>query len=205
MARKFALFMLVFTSLCAVAQETPKFELFAGYSLLNETKILSNDRPNLNGWNLSLAGNLNHWFGIEGDFSGHYGRPDATLVAPICGFFPGASCIPAVVITKTRLSLKQHNFLFGPKLSFRRSRVTPFVHALFGGAHISLDVENLASLPVVGESFSDDSFAMAFGGGLDLSLTPRVALRVQPDYLQTSFLGQTQHDLRISTGMTFRF
>ena len=30
-----------------------------------------------------------------------------------------------------------HHLSFGPRLSLRRSKVTPYVQALFGGAHVS--------------------------------------------------------------------
>lgn len=59
------------------------------------------------------------------------------------------------------------------------------------------------------------SFAAAAGGGIDTSIAPHLALRVEGDYLHSSMtaggLEQNQlHDLvasngRVSTGLAFRF
>ena len=46
---------------------------------------------------------------------------------------------------------------------------------------------------------------VALGGGVDFTLTHRLALRVQPDYLQTDFFSNTQKNFRISTGLVFKF
>jgi hypothetical protein len=48
------------------AQETPKYELFGGYSLLH------NEGANGNGWEVSGAYNFNRWIGVKADMSGHY-------------------------------------------------------------------------------------------------------------------------------------
>jgi hypothetical protein len=48
-----------------MAQDFPKAEIFGGYQL-------TLDSTTLNGWNGTLTGNFNHWFGVTGDFSGAY-------------------------------------------------------------------------------------------------------------------------------------
>jgi opacity protein-like surface antigen len=74
---------------------------------------------------------------------------------------------------------------------------------LFGVAHGSADF--------AGTSGSDNAFAMTLGGGVDYKLTDRFAIRpIKVDYLMTRFSetgtsGQTQSNLRISTGIVFRF
>ena len=73
----------------------------------------------------------------------------------------------------------------------------PFVHALFGGAHVN---EN-----ALGAADSSTAFASAFGGGVDYRLTPRFSWRVQIDALQTRFFNTTQTNARISTGIVVRF
>jgi hypothetical protein len=65
---------------------------------------------------------------------------------------------------------------------------------------------------------SQDAFAMAFGGGVDIKLNRRIAFRpIQLDYVMTRFqplfisgLGdinrdRNQNNLRYSTGFSFRF
>jgi hypothetical protein len=43
------------------------------------------------------------------------------------------------------------------------------------------------------------------GGGLDYTLLPRLARRVQGDYVQARFFNATQNNVRISTGIAVRF
>jgi opacity protein-like surface antigen len=63
----------------AVAQETPRVEVFGGYSLLRA------DEVSRNGWEGSLRFALSGRFGLEADVSQHYGRndgdPDRTTLA----------------------------------------------------------------------------------------------------------------------------
>jgi hypothetical protein len=70
-------------------------------------------------------------------------------------------------------------------------RFKPYAHALFGGA---------LHREVVFFPESHTSYADVLGGGIDVSVTPRVAWRVQADALQTS-----KSSLRVSTGVVFRF
>lgn len=96
----------LFAALPMAAQDTPKAEVFAGYSYIRS------DGANFRGWNASVAGNVNDWFGLVGDFSGNY--------------LPQAN---AHIYTYT----------FGPRFSYRKhARVTPFFHTLVGGARIGV-------------------------------------------------------------------
>jgi hypothetical protein len=86
-----------------------------------------------------------------------------------------------------------HTFLFGPQISWP-SRVSPFAHVLIGGAHFSAG------------GVTDTSFSSAIGGGIDTKIAHGVSWRIiQGDYLLTRFLGSTQNNARISTGIVFRF
>jgi len=63
----------------AVAQETPRIEVFGGYSLLRA------DEASRNGWEGSLRFALSGRFGLEAGVSQHYGKndgdPDRTTLA----------------------------------------------------------------------------------------------------------------------------
>lgn len=90
-------------------------------------------------------------------------------------------------------------YLFGPQVRFP-GPVSPFAHALFGGAQ-----ETVASSPTV-TGFSDNAFALAAGGGLDIKLVAFVSLRLfQVDDLMTRFGSGTQHQLRASAGIVVHF
>jgi len=87
-----------------------------------------------------------------------------------------------------------HNFLFGPQINLGHGKVSPYVHGLLGVSHGSAS------------GVSDDAFAFAFGGGLDVKATDRIAVRIgQFDYLGTRFAGYTQNNFRYSAGLVFRF
>ncbi|MBC7931257.1 MAG: porin family protein [Rubrivivax sp.] len=163
---------LLLTVSASAQEETPKVEVFGGYSY---------GGSNAHGWNGSVAGNVNRWLGVVADFGGQYTRIES----------PASS-----------ERIKTHSLLFGPRLSARTKHVTPFAHVLVGAAH------NDARAREEGFDFhfTDTSFAVAVGGGLDVRVSERVAVRAfQLDYLRTNFFGGTQNNGRISAGIVFRF
>lgn len=120
---------------------------------------------NLNGWEASGQYKFTDWLGGVGDFAGQY-----------------------------RSGASNYTYLFGPQVSLPSSRISPFGHLLFGGAHFS----------ALGAG--TNSFALAVGGGVDAGLTDRISLRaVQLDYLLTQYGGGSQNNFRVSTGIVFRF
>jgi len=165
------------------AQEYPRAEVFGGYSYFRT----DSGGYNLNGWNASVAGNFLPWFGIVGDFSGHYGAPTEF------GFR-----IPGVDISS-------HTFMVGPKLAYRNGgRLTPFAHFLIGAAR--------AGTSAIGISVSNTSIAAVVGGGLDIKVNDVLAVRaIQADYLMTRFnaspylfTSQRQNNARLSFGIVLR-
>ena len=187
MRKYFLLLLAVLLAGFAMGQDFPRAELFGGYSYMRfNIGDIGVDQTafNLNGWNASLAINANKNVGFVADFDGHYGSPSVTV-----GGVTGNS--------KVRL----HNFLFGPKFSYRGEKAQPFVHALFGGAHGSTDD---VSGSFIGTT-SDTAFAMALGGGVDIKVNNRFAIRaVQADYLMTKFVDNQQNNFRLSFGVVFR-
>lgn len=117
---------------------------------------------NGNGWNVAVTGNITRSIGITGDFSGNYES--------------GSSL---------------YTYMVGPTFAARTERVTPFVHALFGGAH----ADGL------------DAFAMALGGGVDVNAGDHFAIRlIQADWLMFRRAGVSSNgNARVSVGVVFRF
>jgi hypothetical protein len=86
--------------------------------------------------------------------------------------------------------MNTYQFLFGPQMSFRKPRVTPYVHALFGG--IRDGVGSLTILGVTTPAVSSTGLGMGFGGGLDINISDRLALRVpQFDWTLRHIAGTT--------------
>lgn len=180
------------------AQETPRVEVFAGYSYLRASDSISNS-VNQHGWDLSVAANFSPSLGVVADFSNHYGTNPRTFT-PLGSGGDGFT------------------FLFGPKYAFRRvTRLTPFAHALFGGIRGSTFVPNLISDgqggfvlgPACDTSVcyqSETAFATALGGGLDVKATDHFALRLaQIEYFRANLSRPPQNDVRISAGIVIRF
>lgn len=154
----------------AAAQETPKAEVSAAYSYL---RLGGSGGLNQRGGSFSVAGNANRWFGIVGDFGFYHASPFG-------------------------VGLNTTTFMVGPRFSARsRSKLTPFVQALIGGAHMTAGVSGFSS--------SVTPFAMSAGGGLDLQLAPHVALRPQVDFIALRSHGETLNSGRASFGIVFRF
>jgi hypothetical protein len=184
-------------SLPSLAQNYPSVELSGGFSYLHIQR-----GGNLYGWDASLAGNFNRWFGLASEFSGHYG-PNNGIATPVL--------LPAL-LTPTTISINSssnvYTFLFGPRFSYRKhKRLTPFGHVLPGFARSGFSVDVSGPPPFSSHiSGSSTAFAMALGGGLDLTLAPSLAFRmIQADYLLTHFGGTTQNNARITTGLVYRF
>lgn len=181
----FVVTLIIAFSFMAVAQDHSKAEVFGGYQYTN-ADIGGTDRVNLNGWNAQLSGYFNRNLGITADFAGAYGSPDAGL--GIGG-----------------LDTKAYSYMFGPTFRAPMGKATPYVHALFGATHMSIDN------PFLG-NFSDNAFSFALGGGFDVNIGHRAAFRVvQADYYATRFnanslgAGDTQNHYRISSGIVFKF
>jgi opacity protein-like surface antigen len=202
----------------AAAQDTQRFEAFAGYSLLHDNHMLPDKTSNFNGWDGSLTVFLNQWFGVTSDFSGHYGSAIYVIPSP-----------PGLTDSAVKDTNDSYTFLFGPHFVYRRSRYAPFAQVLFGAIHevtpSTILVPPLCEPPlacggtITGARTSDTNFAMTVGGGLDIDVGHGISIRpVQAEYLLRRYSalvpeGGTQfvnwvtyiNDFRYSAGVTFRF
>ena len=154
-------------------EEVPKAEVFGGYSWAG---------GDFHGWGASVTGNVNRWFGVTADSSGHYSGGE-----------------PGVV----RIRERAHSLLVGPRFSLRRKRATTFAYALVGGVRFrgELSAPTL-SLFVADE---DTGFNMALGGGLDVKVSRRVSVRAfQLDYLRPTFFGEAHNRGRLAFGLVLR-
>ena len=176
-----------------------KVEIYGGYSYFRASVREGQSNPcvtvcpnltfftshtNLNGWELSAQYKLLPFLGAVANFNGTYGSVDVA-------------------------GIREHTFLVGPQLSLP-TKVSPFVHALFGAAMQSQNPN--AACPAVTSATcrftlgSDTSFATAIGAGFDVKLAPFVKLRlIQVDYLRTQLNGATQNQPRASAGIVFHF
>src|SRR5437868_33000 len=167
----------------------PAVDLFVGYSFVRfSTNAGAKETFNWHGLTGALAGNVNRWFSLVGDF-GAYRIKD--LPPSITG--------------------SAYTYLFGPQFSHRSEHWTPFVHALFGGATLSdIQVSTTPSPSAFfNRSFSANSFATALGVGLDANFNKHISARLfQAEYLMTRFTDgndNKQNNLRASAGIVLHF
>ncbi len=89
--------------------------------------------------------------------------------------------------------LHAYSYLFGPRFNVRADKTTVFAEALLGGVRVG------------GEGFSQNLFALGFGGGVDVKASNRVSIRViEFDWLPNHSEGYwSKKEVRILFGVVF--
>ena len=171
--------MLMFSALPLRAQDAPKAEVFGGFSLLSvgAPSGFEGNRETARGWQASAAYNFHRNVGLVADFGGQYKTLDEE---------------------GSKVSLRGHEFLFGPRFTARTEHANPFFHVLLGGANGRASANS--------ESLSKTVFAAAIGGGLDVNLSDHVALRlVQFDWIPIRPEGEWfRNVVRVGFGIVFK-
>jgi opacity protein-like surface antigen len=172
---------------CASAQEPayPKFEWFGAYSALRTSYVyinLGEATTNVGsnaGFEASAIRNLSRYIGIKGDFSAHFGSDGYPItLLPSC---PQTPC--STIQQDLSLHSRLFNFLAGPELKLHRpARFTPFLHALYGVEHTSTRWSTSGATLTLAQTIPHTAFAMVYGGGLDVRITHRAAIRYSVDY-----------------------
>ena len=212
----------------ALAQDSaPKVQVFGGFSLMHLLSGGPNGAPldvalrepggtfhgatNFKGWNAEGQYNANRWLGLVADFGGRYGSPFTALSVRKVSGPPDSTA---------------YSFMAGPVISYRtKSKLTPFVHLLFGLERTSLRASTITApsgtLPSAATNYTDFTYAAGFG--IDYRLSQHLALRFgQLDYFHTTlnvnkfyhaafgpdvFEGPATHqrNVRFSTGIVSQF
>lgn len=156
---------------------------YFGYSYYNSSNLSSPlfGRASTNGWEASVEAKVLPFVGFVAQFDGLFGAQNVSNCGQGCGPFRSAT--------------SQYNYLFGPRASVSLAKIRPFGEVLFGGSHMNVHI-----FPP-----STSSFAIAAGGGFDYKIVHFIAWRVQGDYIYTNFFNARQNNLRLSTGVVFRF
>lgn len=181
------------SSFAQTADEYRKNEFFAGYSYHSadiNTLTIDPHRTSQHGVNLEYTRNFSPRLGFTADISAHFKRDSQQL--------SGGATFES--------KRDQYYVLGGLRYAARNeSRVTPFAHALVG---VSLFRGFTASRTPASNVFTIDeatSLALAFGGGLDVRVSDRFAVRIiQADYIPTFFGSGRQDNFRLSVGVVFK-
>jgi opacity protein-like surface antigen len=158
--------------------EYKKWEFYGGYSALandnikNETGLTELDtvlegRETMRGFNLALTRNVHRYVGVKFDYSLHLREDEFTR--PL-----GSGTIDSTF----------QNFLGGIQIKDNGEdapRFKPFAHALAGVSFQKVDIDspNMSTIFGIDDFHTNEtSFAMAFGGGLDIKLNHKIDVRV---------------------------
>ncbi|MEO8658184.1 MAG: hypothetical protein ABI693_06925 [Bryobacteraceae bacterium] len=177
--------LLVLGSAVALAQEkapTPVAEFGMNYSLFNSHPGTGAPSFNASGGSGTFAYNFNSMFSAVADLGGYHNT------------------------VSVNYDPTTFTYLFGPRVSLRRSRITPYAQALFGGARQWTSFVNPTTLAY---NPPGNGFAAAFGGGMDIRVRDHILVKpFQMEYLMTQVSNPwstagTQNGLRYSAGVVF--
>ena len=214
----FAAVLALLLSGAAVAQDFPRAEVFAGYSMLklgisdSDLDSIVNDLEQMapevtsvststsklmkKGFNGSVAFNVTPAFGIVADF--RYNQ-DNIVDFTVSDEFESV---------EGNIKLRNLSLMAGPRFTYRgNERVTPFAHALVGLDHIRLSGEAQVDGEDIDLDMSDtnNGLGLALGGGIDVNLSESVAIRlIQADYYLTRHEGNRMNNMNLAFGVVFR-
>ena len=172
----------------APGQLVPRLEFAGMYDYVNFAPGSPFANFNSHGGSGSFTYNASRWLGLTGEVAGYDFNRN---LFPLTG---SNAAVNGSFIT----------YLFGPRLNLRKfDHFVPFAEFLVGGARGGIELAGVSS---------QNAFAIAAGGGIDMVLTKNLAWRVgQFDYLMTTFSGPAvaasgrQNNFRAATGLVLRF
>jgi opacity protein-like surface antigen len=169
---------------------TPKYEIAGMFQYVNFCPC-SFKNWNSFGATGSFTYNANKYLGLNAEYGAyHFSRQIFVL--------------NGTDFTQTTISGSFQTWLFGPRLNLRRfDHFVPFVEFMVGAARGGAQVTG---------SNTQNTFALAAGGGVDIVLLKNLAWRFfQADYLMTNFTGPLmnpqgrQNNFRIGSGLVLRW
>ena len=189
-----ALFVSVYAIVCLLCVVAPaqdyRGEVHGGYSYVNIDTNGLTSRQSANGWESGGSANLTRWFGVEGSVSGYYKTYNLDL----------NSIAPGLGLGAIGIKVRDYFYGGGPRLNYKMV----FVHALIGADHLSGALSGISA--------AQNSFAGAFGGGVQQKIAGPIALRVSVDYLFTRHnifgipgYSYTQNNYRAIAGFAYTF
>ena len=196
--------------LAAMARDYPRAEFFGGFSIYSGSpaigdyddiaSMLGTDNGQIpTGWrldgNILRTDDREQFYGIQANVAGNF-RENFGIVADF-------GC--------QSNDLNGHGFLvyeylFGPQFSRRGDKATLFAHALFGGNGFHSSGSTNLFDSGISRYFSENAFAMGFGGGVDLNAGNRFAIRVvQLDWIPNRMGGEwSTSEFRLGFGIVFK-
>jgi outer membrane protein OmpA-like peptidoglycan-associated protein len=166
----------------------PRFEITGMYDYINFAPGDPFSNFNSQGGSAAFTYNASRWVGLTGEFGAYDFKRSLFPITGNNGDVNGSFL----------------TYLFGPRLNWRKfDHFVPFGEFLVGGTH--------GGIELVGVN-SQNAFALAAGGGVDMVIHKNFAWRVaELDYLMTTYSGTNmgasgrQNNFRAATGIVIRF
>lgn len=197
--------------LVAVSALAQRADVFGAYSYLHFSPTITGlNSRSFNGG----GGGADLYFlgilGVKGDFMA-YQSTTFTRTVPTPIVIPGNGIIPAGTYTSQGNMV---TYLFGPLIRIPLPVFKPFGEVLFGGSYTNGYVNLTKQINANGGTISTPTqhpFTLAAGGGLDVSVSHRIAIRVgEFDYVLTRYTNpltstNNQNNFRYVGGIVFKF
>jgi opacity protein-like surface antigen len=187
----------------AVCAQEQKVDLTLDYSYFRWNPGLPSifNSKNLNGGGGQAVLYLNNWFGIAADLQGYGSSTECVSSNNPLGL---SGCASASLFT----------YQFGAQIKHRAGRFQPFAEVLPGGAHSNFYGTACRNITGIcgSRSPSNNAFALAIGGGIDVAFNSKVSIRLFDANYQLTRFGNnftggnnTQSNFRFQTGIQFHF
>ncbi len=189
-------------------EEYTKFEIAPGFNYQHDAPVFGTSRTSeCAGGDVTLAYNVTHLFSLVADLSG-------------CDMFGFNNPFGAGT---AKLHGDAFTYVFGPRITFRKGRVHPFISVNVGGEEVGVhcNTGNLGNacgsiIPGLGVTpaivggapviyapqnpystgVTENSFALTAGVGMDIRVNHHIAIRlIQADYLYSQFGNSCQFAL----------
>lgn len=176
-----------------VIQQTygQKYEAYfgSGYLRFRPGKILQH--MNEASWNVGITDYFRGKLGATADFRGYYGSA-YTYDNQYHTYQP---------------SISQYTFMAGPQYRFFEGMHWGWsAQVLAGAGHGNFGTGTNGLPPTLIGLYPDATvFNMSVGAAVDYNLTPKLAIRLMPDYLMTDYGSSLQHNLGFSISGVYRW
>lgn len=207
----------LFVALPAFAQEDisiNRFTLYTGFDYMTSPAMHLSQR----GFDTDFGVTVKPWLGLGVDFSAA-GNAIITGGGTINGsqtvFAPIISPIVPPSMIQVPFNSTTYTIAVGPQIYIRKIRkVTFLIRPGLGAIKASSDLRfppsiSLLPIPPVAAHQSDTTWFIGLGGGFDINLSKRVALRVTADWINThlysNILTDRQNYGRFTVGPTWRW
>lgn len=182
----------------ALAQRQPRADISAAYQEVIDTSLARSGmrrEGGARGWVLDVAVPIARRLSLVGAIDGSYGEETEAASS-----FGGGTAVSSWTDITYLAGVRFH--------AASPPRISPFVQVLAGALRSRQKTEYRTQVPAGPYTFSEDVFLLNLGGGISVSLTPRLGLRLGGDLridpAAAALEGDDTTMARVLAGMVFK-